>query len=66
MADLANKVVSQREQASEHPLDQVDEARASDNSGAPEAQADASWEHLPAEQRYTAKANVNVYLDDFI
>ena len=42
------------------------EARAADNSGAPEAQADSSWEHLQAEQRSAATENIDVYLDDFI
>ena len=42
------------------------EARAVDDSGAPEAQDDASWEHLQAEQLSAATANVDVYLDDFI
>ena len=40
--------------------------RASADSGTPEAQADTIWEHLPAEQRYAARANIDVYLDDFI
>ena len=40
--------------------------RATDDSGTPEAQADTIWEHLPAEQRYAARANIDVYLDDFI
>ena len=43
MADLANKVISQREQAREHLLELESEARADNNSGAPEAQADTSW-----------------------
>ena len=48
--DLANKVISQREQADKHPLDLVGKARpANDNASAPAAQADASWEHLPVE-----------------
>ena len=40
--------------------------RATDDSGTSEAQADTIWEHLPAEQRYAARANIDVYLDDFI
>ena len=40
--------------------------RLSGNDGSPEAQADASWEHLPEEQRSAAKTNVGVYLNDFI
>ena len=40
--------------------------RAAADSGTPEAQADTIWEHLPAEQRYAARANVDVYLDGFI
>ena len=36
------------------------------DSGTPEAQADTIWEHLPAEQRYAARSNVDVYLDSFI
>ena len=42
------------------------EARTANNAGAPEAPEDASGEHLQAEQRATAKANVNFYMDDFI
>ena len=50
VADIANKVISQREQAGEHPLDLVDEARpANDNASAQAAQPDASWEHFPVE-----------------
>ena len=41
-------------------------ARAADDSGTPEDQADAIWEHLPEEQCSAARANVDVYLDDFI
>ena len=42
VADLANKAISQREQAGEHLLDLAAEARAVDDAGAPEDQADAS------------------------
>ena len=66
VADLANKAISKRDQAREHPLEMASKFRAADNSGAPEAQGDARWEHLPAEQRSTATENVDVYLDDFI
>ena len=66
MADLANKAISQGEQACEHPLEMAAEVRASDDSVAPEDQYDDSWEHLPAEQHSSAMANVDVYLDDFI
>ena len=66
MADLANKAISKRDQARKHPLEMASKARAADDSGALEAQGDASWEHLPAEQRSTARANFDVYLDDFI
>ena len=66
VADLANKTIYQRYQADKHPLDLAVKARAAEDAGAPEAQADASWEHLPAEQRSAAKAKVDVYLDDFI
>ena len=66
VADLANEAISQKEQAGEHPLEMEDESRAADDAGALEAQADAIWGHLPAEQRSAAKANVNVYLDEFI
>ena len=41
-------------------------ARAADYLCAQEAQSYASWYHLPAEQRSSATANVDVYLDDFI
>ena len=47
-------------------MDLAAKARASDNANDPEAEAGASWENIPAEQRAAAKANVNVYLDDFI
>ena len=57
VANLENEAIAQRDEA---------ETRAADDSGAPEAQADVRWEHLPAEQRSSATANVNVYLDDFI
>ena len=40
--------------------------RAAADSGTPEAKADTIWEHLPAEQRYAARANVDVYLEGFI
>ena len=43
VADLANESISQRYQAHEHPLEMAAEARAADNSSAPESQADASW-----------------------
>ena len=66
VADIANKAISQRDQAREHPLEMAAKARAADDSGAPEAQADASWEHLPAEQRSVATENVDVYMDNFI
>ena len=42
------------------------DAIAADKSGAMEAQSDARWEHLTAEQCSAAMENVNVYLDDFI
>ena len=66
VADLANKAISQRDQAHKHPLEMAAEARAADNSSAPESQAGASWEHPPADQRSAATENVDVYLDDFI
>ena len=66
MADLTKKAISQRDQAKKHPLEMASEARAADNSSAPDSQADASWEHPPAEQLSAATENVDVYLDDFI
>ena len=42
------------------------EYRAANNAGTLEAQVDASWGHLLAEQRSAAKANADVYLDGFI
>ena len=42
------------------------EAISVDESGALEAQDDASLEHLPEEQRYTTTENSNVYLEEFI
>ena len=47
-------------------MELADEARAADNVGALEDQVEAIWEHLPEEQRSTAKSNVDVYLDNFI
>ena len=66
VVDLANKSISQKEQANEHPLEMAAEDRAADDSGALESQADASWEHLLAEQCSAATANVDVYLDGFV
>ena len=42
------------------------EAISAGDAGASEAQADASWEKLPAEQCLAATASVDIYLDDFI
>ena len=47
-------------------MDLSAEARAADDAGATAAQVGAIWEDLPAEQRSTAKANVDVYLENFI
>ena len=47
-------------------MDMSAKSRAADDAGNPETQADASWEHPPAEQRAAAKTNVDVYLDGFI
>ena len=66
VADLAKEAISQREQEGEHQLELVAKARATNNSGAHETQVNASWGHLPLEQRTAAKSNVNVYLDDLI
>ena len=66
VADLANKAISRRYQEGEHPLELAAEAIESEDSGAPELQADAIWEHPPVEERATAKSNFNVYLNDFI
>ena len=66
VADLTNKAISQRDQADKHSLELADDARATNNAGAPEAQVDASREYLPAEQRAPAKSYFDVYLDDFI
>ena len=43
-----------------HPLKLAGEARASDDSGAPTAKADASGASLPAEQRSAATTNFDV------
>ena len=43
VVDLANEAISQKEQAGEHPLYLSAKARAADNAGTPEAEADASW-----------------------
>ena len=66
VAELTNKSITQQDVASAHPLEQASKARAADNVGAPEDQADSSWEQLTSEQRSSAKANVDVYLDDLI
>ena len=58
--DLANKAISQREYAGEHPLELAYKAIADNNASSSEAQVDASWEHLPAEQRYAANFNAGV------
>ena len=65
-ADLVNNAIYQRWQTGTHPLDMAAESRTSGEAGTPDAQEDSSWEHLPVEQRAAAKANVDVYLDDFI
>ena len=66
VADLRKDAISQREQEGEHQLELVAKARATNNSGAHETQAGASWGHLPVEQRTAAKSNFDVYLDDLI
>ena len=43
MSDLENEAISQRYQASNHPLEMADDYRAADNAGPPEAQANAIW-----------------------
>ena len=47
--DLTNKAIYQREQEHEHTLEMASKARATDDSGAPKSQADASWEHFLVE-----------------
>ena len=47
-------------------MEMAAESRAANNAGSLDDQVDAIWENLPEEQRFTAKSNVNVYLDDFI
>ena len=66
VADLAKEAISKRDHAGEHALDLAAKAIAAEDASAPEAEADASWEHLPEEKSSAAKANVDVYLDDFI
>ena len=66
LADLSNKAISQRGVAIKHPLEWTEEARAADDAGALEAQADVRWEQLLSEQRSAITANVDIYLDDFI
>ena len=66
VAELANDAISQKEQVGKHPFDLAAKFRAANDTGALEAQADARWGHLLAEQRSAAKANVGVYLDDFV
>ena len=43
VADLTKEAISQRKQAREHPLKMTAKVRVTDDSGVPEAQADASW-----------------------
>ena len=68
VSDLANEAMAQSGKEVRHPLEEAANARSAENAGELEAQADASWEHLPAEQSSTATATVNVYvyLDNFI
>ena len=66
VADLAKEAISQREQEGDHPLELSAKARATNNAGAHETQVNASWGHLPSEQRTAAKSNVDVYLDHLI
>ena len=47
-------------------MDLAAEARSADDAVTPEAQADYIWENLPAEQHSAARANIDVYLGDFI
>ena len=42
VANLANEAISQRYQAREHLLEMAGKARSADDSGTPEAQADAN------------------------
>ena len=60
VADLANEAIAQRDAASTHPLDQAPEAISADNSGTMEAQYEASWEQLLAEQLSDATDSVDV------
>ena len=66
VVDLANKAISQREQACKNLLEMAAEAGAAYDSGAPESQADASWEHLLTDQCSAVTANVDVYPNGFI
>ena len=47
-------------------MDLTAKARATNNAGAHETQGDASWGHIPSEQRTASKSNVDIYLDDLI
>ena len=66
VVDLVNEATPQRDGASAHLLEQAAEATETDDTCVPEDQDDASWEHLPAEQRSVATAKVDVYLGDFV
>ena len=66
VANLANEAISQREKTGEHPLDLAAKTIAADNTGSPEAQADASCQHLLTEHRAAEKSIFGVYQDDFI
>ena len=66
VADLANEAIPQRDQARNHQLEMAAEAITEDDSGASESQVDASWEHLPVDQRSAATENIDFYLDKFI
>ena len=60
VADLVNKAIAQQDVASTHPLEQAAKVQAVDDAGAPEDQADASWEQLSVEQFSTATVNVDI------
>ena len=66
IADLVNKTIYQRDSASKHPLERAAETKVADGAGESEAQANTSWEQLPADQRSAATANTDIYMDDLI
>ena len=63
---LAKEAITQRDDTGKNHLETEADARAADDTGALEAQSDAIWQQLPAEQHSSSVANVYIYLDAFM